>query len=91
MGCGASSVPAIILPDPVGGQENKFLCKKKNLLSSDFEVFKDFDEKQKWLFIDKKGSIFKVKYWADGVYNYRIPFTLLKIMSGSCIKVTKMH
>jgi len=59
MGCGASSVPKEIIPDPEPGKEHKFLCKKQGLMASDFEVFKDFDEKQKWLFIDKKGSLFK--------------------------------
>jgi hypothetical protein len=59
MGCGASKVPDIIIADPEPSKEHKFLCKKKNVMSSDFEVFKDFDEHQKWLFIDKKGSIFK--------------------------------
>jgi hypothetical protein len=59
MGCGGSKVPREILPDPTAGQENKFLCKKKSVFGSDFEVFKDFDDKKKWLFIDKKGSIFK--------------------------------
>jgi len=58
MGCG-SSVPDHIIENPQPGVEHKFLCKKKNIVSSDFEVFKDFDEHQKWLFIDKKGSIFK--------------------------------
>jgi hypothetical protein len=59
MGCGGSKVPAVIIPDPESGKEHKFLCKKKGMMSSDFEVFKDFDEHQKWLFIDKKGSLFK--------------------------------
>jgi hypothetical protein len=59
MGCGASAVPKVIIPDPEANKEHKVLCKKKNILSSDFECYKDFDDKQKWFWIDKKGSIFK--------------------------------
>lgn len=59
MGCGASKVPAIILPDPQPDVEWKALIKRQNMIGFDFNVFQDFDEKKKWLFIDKKGSLFK--------------------------------
>jgi len=57
--CGGSSVPKVIIPDPENGKEYKVLCKKAGMMSSDFEVFQDCDDKKKWLFIDKKGSIWK--------------------------------
>jgi len=59
MGCG-SSVPDVIIPDPVEGQNNTFLCKSAGVFSGgNYEVFKDFDEDKKWLLIRREGSFWK--------------------------------
>lgn len=58
MGCGASSVPDIIIPDPTSGQACKVLFKKTGMLSRDQNVFQDGDKEKKWLLMDKSGNMF---------------------------------
>jgi hypothetical protein len=58
MGCGASSVPDIIIPDPTSGQACKVLFKKTGMMSRDQNVFQDCDKEKKWLLMDKSGSMF---------------------------------
>lgn len=58
MGCGSSSVPAIIIPDPEPGQKCHVLFKKTGLFSRDQNVFQDCDKTKKWLMMDKEGSLF---------------------------------
>lgn len=59
MGCGASQVPDVIIPDPVAGQNCKVLFKQSGFLSRDQYVYQDSDKTKKWLFMDKSGSIFE--------------------------------
>eukprot|EP01006_Ploeotia_vitrea_P055977 TRINITY_DN68053_c14_g1_i1.p1 TRINITY_DN68053_c14_g1~~TRINITY_DN68053_c14_g1_i1.p1 ORF type:complete len:279 (+),score=28.24 TRINITY_DN68053_c14_g1_i1:60-896(+) len=61
MGCGASSVPDVIIPNPEPNVAHKMLLKKQGLMSRDYEVFKDFDTAQKWLFIDKQKNVMSSK------------------------------
>lgn len=66
MGCGASSVPDEIIPDPEPGQKCKVLFKKQGTFAKDQEVFFDCDKSKKWLFLDKEGGLFsEPKFWLD--------------------------
>lgn len=58
MGCGASSVPDVIIPDPTPGQACDVLFKKTGMFARDQNVFFDKDETKKWLLMDKSGSLF---------------------------------
>lgn len=58
MGCGSSSVPAVIIPDPTPGQKCHVLFKKTGMFASDQNVFQDCDKEKKWLMMDKEGSLF---------------------------------
>jgi len=57
MGCGSSSVPDIIIPDPTPGQKCKVLFKKTGFGSSDQNVFMDCDQTKKWIMMDDAGSL----------------------------------
>jgi len=66
MGCGSSSVPDIIIPDPEPGQKCHVLFKKQGMFAKDQEVFQDCDSSKKWLFLDKEGGFLSnPKYWLD--------------------------
>lgn len=56
MGCGSSSVPAIIIPDPTPGQKCHVLFKKTGMFASDQNVFLECDKDKKWLMMDKEGA-----------------------------------
>jgi hypothetical protein len=58
MGCGSSSVPDVIIPDPKPGDKCKVLFKKTGMFASDQNVFQDCDTTKKWLMMDKEGSLF---------------------------------
>ena len=58
MGCGSSSVPAVIIPDPEPGQKCNVLFKKTGMFARDQNVFQDCDTDKKWLMMDKEGSLF---------------------------------
>eukprot|EP00462_Mataza_sp_D1_P003728 CAMPEP_0175113122 /NCGR_PEP_ID=MMETSP0086_2-20121207/15952_1 /TAXON_ID=136419 /ORGANISM="Unknown Unknown, Strain D1" /LENGTH=267 /DNA_ID=CAMNT_0016392279 /DNA_START=8 /DNA_END=811 /DNA_ORIENTATION=+ len=58
MGCGSSSVPDVIIPDPQPGDKCHVLFKKTGMFARDQNVFKDCDKTQKWLMMDKEGSLF---------------------------------
>jgi len=65
-GCGSSSVPDIIIPDPEGGKEHKVLFKKQGMFAKDQYVYQDYDTSKKWLFLDKEGGLFtQPKYWLE--------------------------
>lgn len=61
MGCcdSKSSVPDVIIPDPVAGETHKVLFKKNGMLSRDQNVFQDCDKEKKWLMMDKEGGFWK--------------------------------
>lgn len=63
MGCGSSSVPDVILPDPVPGQKCKVLFKKQGTFAKDQYVYMDGDTDKKWLFMDKEGA-----FWSNPTY-----------------------
>lgn len=58
MGCGTSSVPDEIIPDPEPGEKCEVLFKKTGFMSRDQNVFKDKDKSKKWLLMDKEGGLF---------------------------------
>jgi hypothetical protein len=58
MGCGTSSVPDEILPDPTPGEECSVLFKKTGTFAKDQNVYKDKDTSKKWLLLDKEGGFF---------------------------------
>jgi hypothetical protein len=57
MGCGSSSVPDIIIPDPSPGQKCHVLFKKTGFGASDQNVWMDCDTTKKWLMMDDAGSL----------------------------------
>lgn len=61
MGCcdSKSSVPDVIIPDPVPGESHKVLFKKNGMLSRDQNVFQDGDKDKKWMMMDKEGGFWK--------------------------------
>jgi len=67
MGCGASSVPKVIIPDPEGGKRHKVLFKKQGMFASDQNVYQDCDTSKKWLFMDREGKFFdpETKFWLE--------------------------
>lgn len=66
MGCGASSVPDVIIPDPENGKKHHVLFKKQGTFAKDQNVFQDCDTSKKWLFLDKEGGLFtSPKYWLE--------------------------
>lgn len=58
MGLCGSSVPDVIIPDPVDGEKHQVLIKPTGMLSRDQYVYQDMDKEKKWLFLDKDGGIF---------------------------------
>lgn len=60
MGCGSSSVPDIIIPDPTPGQKCKVMFKKTGFGCSDQNVWFDCDTTKKWLMMDDAGS-----FWSN--------------------------
>jgi len=58
MGCSASSIPNVIIPDPTEGQKCNVLFKKTGMFARDQNVFQDGDKDKKWLMMDKEGSLF---------------------------------
>lgn len=58
MGCGASSVPDVIIPDPEPGQKCNVLFKKQGTFAKDQNIYQDGDTSKKWLFMDKEGGFF---------------------------------
>lgn len=63
MGCGSSSVPDVIIPDPEPGQKCHVLFKKTGFMARDQNVFQDCDESKKWLMMDKEGD-----FWGGPTY-----------------------
>jgi len=63
MGCGSSSIPDVIIPDPTPGQACNVKFKKTGMFASDQNVFQDCDLNKKWLMMDKSGSI-----WSNPTY-----------------------
>jgi hypothetical protein len=61
MGCGASSVPDVIIPDPTPNQKCKVLFKKQGMFARDQNIFQDCDKSKKWLFMDKEGGLWDDK------------------------------
>eukprot|EP01006_Ploeotia_vitrea_P016118 TRINITY_DN46612_c0_g1_i1.p1 TRINITY_DN46612_c0_g1~~TRINITY_DN46612_c0_g1_i1.p1 ORF type:complete len:283 (-),score=33.70 TRINITY_DN46612_c0_g1_i1:176-1024(-) len=55
MGCGGS-VPKVIIPNPEPNTTHKALIKKKGVTLRDYEVYKDFNTSQKWLFIRRHNN-----------------------------------
>lgn len=58
MGCGSSSVPDVIIPDPTPGQKCHVLFKKTGMFAKDQNVFQDGDKSKKWMMMDKEGGLF---------------------------------
>lgn len=63
MGCGSSSVPDELIPDPEPGQKCKVLFKKTGMMSKDQNVYQDGDKDKKWLMMDKEGG-----FWSNPTY-----------------------
>lgn len=63
MGCGSSSIPDVIIPDPEAGQTCKVLFKKTGMFSKDQNVYQDCDKDKKWLMMDKEGG-----FWSNPTY-----------------------
>lgn len=63
MGCGTSSVPDVIIPDPEPGQKCHVLFKKMGMLAKDQNVYQDCDKSKKWLYMDKEGG-----FWSNPTY-----------------------
>lgn len=63
MGCMASSVPDVIIPDPEEGQKCHVLFKKTGMMAKDQNVFQDCDKEKKWLLLDKEGGL-----WSNPTY-----------------------
>ena len=61
MGCCASvpGVPDVIIPDPAGPQPCVFYCKPSGAFSSNMTVLQGSKEGPVWLFLRKRGKMFK--------------------------------
>eukprot|EP00727_Mastigamoeba_balamuthi_P014094 m51a1_g9307 hypothetical protein (834) ;mRNA; f:83729-87452 len=58
MGC-CGSKPEVIIADPKGPGPHQFLCKAAAKAPGCYEVFKDWDEGQRWLFVRVSGRLFE--------------------------------
>lgn len=86
MGCGTSSVPDVIIPDPEPGQKCEVLFKKMGMMAKDQNVYQDKDKSKKWLYMDKEGG-----FWSNPTYVLENFVRAEGSKKGECLCAAKLE